>query len=124
MKFETNMVFGEPNANGRVYNEDMFKKAIADALNGTVLIYPDYNSAGKQDIMKAIGVINRFSVKDKKLTLNGDIIDDDKRKFFKEMFKSGNMLVTTSGVGRVEDGEVKDYKLLSTFIVDKDGNDI
>jgi hypothetical protein len=103
--------FGKPNGNNRVYTEEVWKKAVAEAQarinNGEVLVY-----AGEPTLVNAIASVAEIAINRNEACAGVRFLPTEKGKQFETLIKAGYVNFFTSGVGSVKDGVVQDdYQL-------------
>ena len=113
---------GERNRNGRVYPRELWEREVkayqSEIEGGTIntLMEFEHPPRTEVDMMQAVGKITKLFIKGKFVMGEAVILNNEKAKQLKCLIDNG-IKISSRGVDTVEDGEVKDFKLITYDIV-------
>lgn len=115
---------GERNRNGRVYPRELWEREVKAYQNeiesGSIntLMEFEHPPRTEVDMMQAVAKINKLFIKGNFVMGEAVILNNEKSKQLKCLIDNGvKISVSSRGVGTVEDGVVKDFKLITYDVV-------
>lgn len=115
---------GEKNRNGRVYPralwEEQVKEYQANFYNGSINTLMEYTHPDRTEVdpMLAVAKITSLKIQGNHVLGEAVLLDNPQANQLKSLIKNGiKISVSSRGVGTVENGIVKDFKLITYDIV-------
>ena len=115
---------GERNRNGRVYPREIWEREVkayqTELESGSIntLMEFEHPPRTEVDMMQAVAKMNKLYIKGNFVMGEAVILNNEKAKQLKCLIDNGvKISVSSRGVGTVEDGVVKDFKLITYDIV-------
>lgn len=115
---------GERNRNGRVYPREIWEREVkayqTELESGSIntLMEFEHPPRTEVDMMQAVAKMNKLFIKGNFVMGEAVILNNEKSKQLKCLIDNGvKISVSSRGVGTVEDGVVKDFKLITYDIV-------
>lgn len=115
---------GERNRNGRVYPRELWEREVKEYQKeiegGTIntLMEFEHPPRTEVDMMQAVAKITKLGIKGNYVMGEAVILNNEKSKQLKCLIDNGiKISVSSRGVGTVEDGVVKDFKLITYDVV-------
>ena len=119
---------GEKNKNGRIYPRSIWEKCVSEYQNelneGTsnALMELDHPPRTKVDMMEAVAKINKLYIEGKYVMGEATLLDNPKANQLKTLIDNGiTMAVSSRGVGKINEGIVSDFKLITYDIIPNQG---
>jgi len=110
----------EKNRNGRIYPKSLFesevKKYNKEIKNNTIqtLMEMEHPARSTIDIMEAVAKVQELKMEGNKVYGKAVLLDNPKANQLKTLIDNGIKIgVSSRGLGRVQEGIVKEYKLLN-----------
>lgn len=115
---------GEKNRNGRVYPRQLWEEQVkeyqANFYNGSINTLMEYTHPDRTEVdpMKAVAKITSLQIQGNHVVGEAVLLDNPQANQLKSLIKNGiKISVSSRGIGNVENGVVKDFKLITYDIV-------
>lgn len=116
---------GEKNRNGRVYPKNIWEKEVANyqktISSGSLNRLCEWQHPARTSVdpMEAVAAIDSLEIVGNKVMGEATLLDNNKANQLKSLIDNGiKISVSSRGVGKIEEGVVKEFKLLTYDLVD------